>query len=315
MRYQQERLLAEDACRLRLHCWLPDDEPQVVLQVSHGMAEHGGRYQELARAMTAAGVAVYVLDQRGHGHSAEPGSHGHFADQGGWERLIADQLQVNRLIHQQHPGVPVVLVGHDIGSVVAQTYLLGYSCSVSAVVLCGTNYQPRWMCRLAGLLARLERWRLGPRGRSGLLDWLSFGSFNRAFRPNRTRSDWLSRDPDAIDTYVADPLCGFRCTNQSWCDLCDALERIQPPARLARIDTGLPLLILGGSHDPVSCCGHRLHHLRDSLRQAGLLDVQLRIYPEARHELFQETNRDEVFDDLLVWLAQLPLRQPWCPLG
>lgn len=314
MLYQQAQLLAEDACRLQLHCWLPEEEPIGVLQVSHGMAEHGGRYQHLAQAMTAAGMAVYVLDQRGHGHSAEAGSHGHVADQGGWDKLLADQQLVNRLIHQQHPCLPVVMVGHDIGSVLVQSYLLAWSCSVSGVVLCGTNYQPHWMWKMVGMLARMERWRQGPRGRSALLQWLSIGSYNRAFRPNRTSSDWLSRDPQAVDAYVADPLCGFRCSNQLWCDLCDGLELISPPDKLARIDTRLPVLILGGSHDPVSCCGHRLTHLRDALQTAGLQQVELHLYPEARHDLFQESNRDEVFSDLLGWLQRLPEQQPYCPL-
>ncbi len=313
MHYQQESLRAEDGGVLRLHSWLPDGEPLRVLQVSHGMAEHAGRYHPLAAAMTAVGTAVYVLDQRGHGYSAGPRGHGHLADQRGWDLLLADQLQVNRLIHLRHPCVPVVLIGHDIGSVVVQCYLLAYSCSVTAAVLSGTNYQPRWLCHLGHLIARMECWRLGPLGRSALIEWLSFGSFNRSFRPNRTRCDWLSRDAAAVDAYLADPLCGFRCSNQLWCDLCEGLERINPPQKLASIDTSLPVLILGGSHDPVSC-GHRLRHLRDALLKAGMRHVELHLYPEARHDLFQESNREEIFADLRCWLEQLPPQQPFCPL-
>ena len=156
---------------------------------------------------------------------------------------------------------------------------------------------------LASLIARFERLRQGPKGRSALIEWLSFGSFNKAFKPNRTAYDWLSRDPVQVDAYASDPLCGFRCTNQLWIDLLGGLQQISKASNLAQIDTGLPLLIMGGECDPVSE-GKRLTDLATALRKAGNRQLQLNLYPQARHELFNETNRDEVMADVIEWLNQ-----------
>ncbi|MBL0949289.1 MAG: alpha/beta hydrolase, partial [Pseudomonas sp.] len=157
--------------------------------------------------------------------------------------------------------------------------------------------------KTARLIAGFERWRLGPKGRSKVIDYLSFGSFNKAFKPNRTAFDWLSRDAAEVDKYVTDPLCGFVCTTQLWCDLLDGLQYITPVENLAQIDADLPLLVIGGSRDPVSD-GKRLGDLAGALREAGVRDVQLKIYPEARHELLNESNRDEVTAHLIDWLQQ-----------
>jgi alpha-beta hydrolase superfamily lysophospholipase len=141
-------------------------------------------------------------------------------------------------------------------------------------------------------------------GRSALIEWLSFGSFNKKFKPARTRFDWLSRDPKEVDKYANDPLCGFRCTNQLWIDLLGGLQQISKASNLAQIDPGLPLLVIGGECDPVSE-GKRLTDLANALRKAGSQSLQLTIYPQARHELFNETNRDEVTADVLAWIAQV----------
>ena len=164
--------------------------------------------------------------------------------------------------------------------------------------------------RAARLIARAERLRQGLRGRSALIEFLSFGSFNKAFKPNRTAFDWLSRDPDEVDRYRHDPLCGFRCTNQLWIDLLGGLQQISKASNLAQIDPGLPILVIGGECDPVSE-GKRLKRLAHALREAGCQNLQLNIYPQARHELFNETNRDEVTADVLTWLDQaLTSRRP-----
>jgi alpha-beta hydrolase superfamily lysophospholipase len=154
---------------------------------------------------------------------------------------------------------------------------------------------------VAGLIARFERFRQGATGRSALLEFLSFGSFNKAFKPTRTDFDWLSRDPAEVDRYINDPLCGFRCTNQLWIDLLGGLQDITKPENLARIAKTLPMLVVGGACDPVSD-GERLKDLARALRQSGNPSVTLKIYPDARHELLNETNRDAVTADLVQWL-------------
>lgn len=190
-----------------------------------------------------------------------------------------------------------------MGSYIAQAYLLHHSASLHGAILSGSNFQPVALYRAARLIARAERLRQGLRGRSALIEFLSFGSFNKAFKPNRTAFDWLSRDPDEVDKYVNDPLCGFRCTNQLWIDPLGGLQQISKASNLKQIDPGLPILVMGGECDPVSE-GKRLTSLANALRDAGCQNLHVNIYPQARHELFNETNRDAVTADVLAWMAQ-----------
>lgn len=303
-------LTANDHTRLYVNQWMPDIPPRAVVMLSHGMAEHGGRYARLAQALCAAGLGVYALDQRGHGRTAEAGTVGLYAESDGWNKVVGDLASLNQHIGQQHPGLPIILLGHSMGSYISQAYLLHHSASLHGAILSGSNFQPVALYRAAQIIARIERARQGLRGRSALIDFLSFGSFNKAFKPNRTAFDWLSRDPVEVDKYINDPLCGFRCTNQLWIDLLGGLQQISKVSNLAQIDPGLPILVMGGDCDPVSE-GKRLKNLAHALREAGCQDVQLTLYPQARHEVFNETNRDEVTADLLAWLDQaLALRRP-----
>ncbi len=303
-------LTANDRSRLYVNQWLPDGPAKAMIMLSHGMAEHSGRYARLAEALCAAGYGLYAPDQRGHGRTADEGTLGLYAEKDGWNRVVGDLASLNQHIGQQQPGLPIILLGHSMGSYIAQAYLLHHSASLNGAILSGSNYQPVALYRAAGVIARLERARQGLRGRSALIDFLSFGSFNKAFKPNRTAFDWLSRDPLEVDKYINDPLCGFRCTNQLWIDLLGGLQQISKASNLAQIDPGLPIMIMGGECDPVSE-GKRLKSLAHALREAGCQNLQLNIYPQARHEVFNETNRDDVTADVLKWLDQaLTLRRP-----
>jgi alpha-beta hydrolase superfamily lysophospholipase len=198
-------LTANDHSRLYVNQWLPDTPPKALIMVSHGMAEHGGRYARLAEALCGAGYGVFALDQRGHGRTADEGTLGLFAERDGWNKVVGDLASLNQHIGQQLPGVPIILLGHSMGSYIAQAYLLHHSASLHGAILSGSNFQPVALYRAARLIARAERLRQGLRGRSALIEYLSFGSFNKAFKPNRTAFDWLSRDPDEVDRYRHDP--------------------------------------------------------------------------------------------------------------
>ena len=304
-------LTASDGASLHVNRWSGDAQPRAVVMVAHGMAEHGGRYARLGQALVAAGLELYVHDQRGHGRTAQHGILGLYAEHDGWNKVIGDLASLNHHIRQQHPQETIFLLGHSMGSYIGQAYLMQHSCSLQGAILSGSNYQPVSLYRSGALVARLERWRQGANGRSALIEFLSFGSFNKAFKPNRTAFDWLSRDPDEVDKYVNDPLCGFRCTNQLWLDLLGGLQTITPVKNLAQIDPDLPLLVVGGARDPVSD-GRRLEDLARALGEAGVKDVQLKIYPDARHELLNETNRDEVTAHLLDWLEHALAHSRYC---
>ena len=294
---------ANDRSGLFVNQWLPAGTPKAIVLLVHGMAEHSGRYSLLGKTLNDAGFGLYAHDQRGHGKTAEQGTLGYFADNDGWCAVVSDVASLAQHIGQAHTGVPIFLLGHSMGSYIAQAYLMHHSASLQGAILSASNFQPVALYRAASLIARFERLRQGPKGRSALIEWLSFGSFNKAFKPNRTPYDWLSRDPAQVDAYASDPLCGFRCTNQLWIDLLGGLQQISKASNLAQIDPGLPLLIMGGECDPVSE-GKRLTDLAKALRDAGNRQLQLNLYPQARHELFNETNRDAVMADVIAWLNQ-----------
>lgn len=310
MAYDALWVAASEHSNLYLHQWLPATPVKAVVLLAHGMAEHGGRYQRLGQALSAAGFALLAPDQRGHGRTAENGRLGLFARKDGWNAVVNDLGLLSQHIGERFPGTPLFLFGHSMGSYIVQAYLLHHSASVHGAILSGSNLQPPRLYRAAALIARAEAWRQGAEASSALIDKLSFGSFNNAFKPTRTPFDWLSRDEAEVDKYISDPLCGFRCSNQLWLDLLRGLAQVSRPSNLAQVDPNLPILIIGGECDPVSA-GKRLSDLAVALSATGNRHVQLRLYPQARHELLNETNRDEVTADILGWLEQtLALGRP-----
>ncbi len=299
-------LQANDGSRLFVRQWLPDGAPRGIVQIAHGLAEHSERYRDFALALNAAGYGVYANDHRGHGRTASPDDLGFFAAKNGWRLVLDDLWSVNRHIAQQHPGAPIVLFGHSMGSFFAQAFIGEHGEALAGAILSGSNGRPPAIAALGRLIARFERLRLGARGRSDLLMKMWFGAFNKPFEPARTAFDWLSRDPAAVDAYVADPLCGFNSTTQLAIDLLDALPPLLAPATLARIPKRLPILIVSGARDPV---GANLPSLIDAYRGAGL-NPTVRIYPEARHETLNETNHEEVKTDLIGWIDGVVAKTP-----
>lgn len=280
-------------------------EPTAVVHVVHGLAEHAARYRRLAQALTGRGWVVYAHDQRGHGRSAKTTEAlGHLGDEDGWGAVVADLRAFVELSGARHPGRPRAVVAHSMGSLVLQDYLSRYQGGdLTAAALSGTSGPPPAVATLGRLVARVERLRQGREGRSALIDKLAFGRYNQRFEPARTAFDWLSRDPEEVDRYVNDPWCGFRATNETWVQLLDALPRLSRPAALARIPRLLPIYLFSGEADPVGVEGAGVTELARRYRDAGLADVTVQLYPEARHEVLNETHRDEVTDQLLTWLG------------
>jgi alpha-beta hydrolase superfamily lysophospholipase len=303
MQHETFWLDASDGTKLFVNRWFGHKAPKAILMISHGMAEHGARYARLAHALVPEGFEVIVHDIRGHGKTAENGALGHYADQDGWNKVVGDLTSVNQYIRKKHPKTPIILLAHSMGSYIGQAWLMQCSEHIQGAILSASNYAPMSRYRQAKVFARFESWRQGPRGYSALLEHLSFGAFNKAFKPARTPADWLSRDSAEVDKYINDPLCGFRCSNQLWLDLLDGLQFITAHKNLKKINSNLPLLIIGGAHDP-AIKGDGINKLAKALSKAGAKRVQTKIYPQARHELLNETNRDEVIRFYIEWLKQ-----------
>lgn len=294
---------ASDGKKLFVRRFLPEGTTKAVIHISHGMAEHSERYGRLAGVLTQAGYAVYANDHRGHGKTAAiPEELGYF--DGGIPRVLQDLVELISFEKKEHPGLPFVLFGHSMGSFFAQALMQSHGEQLSAVVLSGSAGKPNLLASLGRTIARLERLRVGARGKSSVLRALSFDAFNKPFNPKPTRFEWLSRDRAEVDKYAADRLCGFDCTVELWIGVLDLLRDIALPERQARVPKKLPAYVLSGAEDPAGERTKSVQQLVGALKSAGLTDVTHRFYEGARHELLNETNRDEVVADLMTWLAR-----------
>ena len=297
--HQQHQLTAQDGHVIHAQTWRPEAEPACVIQVLHGLGEYGDRYARFAAAAVDRGYAVCVHDHRGHGgHSEEPR---HFATRNGWQKVNSDIETVNDFVREFFPATPMVLLGHSMGSFFAQAFAMHYGPRLSAMILSASTWSSKIELVAAALLARIESWRLGPFGKSALLNYLGFGKFNKPFSPVKTEMDWLSRDDAEVDKYVADPLCGGPYSCSLWRDLLSGLLYISSDHALMRVSSDLPILITGGELDPVGgdagMSRLALHYAQTSHQR-----IKVKIYPDGRHEMLNETNRDEVTTDWLDWI-------------
>lgn len=293
-------LKADDGHAIAVTIFAPDTAPTGIIQVLHGLGEHAGRYRRFAAAANARGFIVCIHNHRGHG--ADSDHPGFFANDNGWERLTSDALLVQEHACELYPDLPVTLLGHSMGSYIAQHFAMNHGDRLSALVLSGST----WPSRVQVLVARLLRGIVGLRHAEGahspLLDKLLFADFNKRFEPARTGLDWLSRDEHEVDLYIDDPLCGGPYTTGLWRDLLRGLYELGSDNSITRVPGTLPILITGGELDPVGG-DHGMGKLAMHYAQTGHSRLKVRIYPDGRHEMLNETNRDEVTDDWLAWIA------------
>ena len=302
MKHETFQLPGRDGVSLFAQAWLPvDRDARAVVQIAHGMAEHSTRYARFATFLVERGYAVYAHDHRGHGQTAGGDANLGWAGEDGWNALVADIVSVGEHAEKRHPGKERCLFGHSMGSFATLQVMVERGGRYQAYVLSGSD-EPGGFLVLAGRqAAKLERLRQGARGKSGVLAQLSFGAFNDAFKPARTDFDWLSRDAAEVDKYIADPHCGHRVTNQFWVDFTAALSKIGS-ADWSRMPTGKPVYVFSGERDPVGKMGSGTRALIARLKRAGFSRIEEKIYAEGRHEMLNETNKDEVMQGVVAFL-------------
>ena len=269
---------------IAVYRWDPVGPPRAVVQITHGVGEHAQRYQPLVEDLLAAGYVVYGHDHRGHGNTAASAAEFGILGEGGWAELVADIGQVGERAKQDHPDLPLLLIAHSMGSFATQQWLLDHSGDVAAVVLSGT-----------GVLDLLEP-------AMDLDAPMDLSAFNAAFDPPRTDFDWLSRDDAQVDAYLADPWCGFGLDIAGGRDMFAGARQLADPTRVGSMRKDLPVYVVVGDMDPVNGRLVLVDELVRRYRAAGMTEVTLVAYPGARHEVFNETNRDEVVADMLGWL-------------
>ena len=276
-----------------------------VLQIVHGMAEYVERYEEFASFFTAKGIVVTGEDHLGHGKSVDAAKgekYGYFCSQDPATVLVRDVHRLKKMTQEKYPNVPYVILGHSMGSFITRNYLIRYGTGISAAVIMGTGMQSRVSLGIARAVTRIQKCLLGDDHRGKLIDKLAFGGYNKNIDAPRTPFDWLSRDPERVDAYLADSMCGFVFTVNGFGTLFELVSRLYRAEDLRRIPSKLPVLIVSGTADPVGGYGKGGQRACDSLAAAGMENVKMKMYEGARHELPNEINREEVVRDIYDWM-------------
>lgn len=297
---------ASDGIELSCMKWTDETrQPTMILQISHGMAEHIRRYDAFAQMLVGEGIFAYGNDHRGHGYTAKrTEDRGYFTDEDGFERVVEDLYLITQQIQKEYPNIPVVLFGHSMGSFLARRYAQLYGGVLQGMILSGTGDNAVPLLKIGKVLARLEMQRKGRKAPSIFLNNLSFGQFNKPFRPNRTAFDWLSRDEQEVDKYIEDTLCGGIFTGGFFYDLFMGSEVIRKRENIAKVPRDLPIFFISGDKDPVGGNTKGVLHAYEAFRAAGVQNVSYTFYKDGRHEMLHEINREEVYSDIVNWMRE-----------
>ena len=286
--------------------WKPEGEVRAVLQICHGMVEYIRRYDEFAQFLCWEGYYVVGNDHLGHGKSIQAKSeYGFFNEKYGNACVLGDMHTLRQRTEKKYPGVPYFMLGHSMGSSLLRQYIQMYGNGLSGAVLMGTVADHKKAAllfgkRLCRVMAAFRGWHY----RSKMVDNLVLGAYNKKFKPARTRADWITSDNENLDMYVADPLCSFMSTVNAYYNVFSGMIGIQRKESVYMIPKGLPVLFVSGADDPVGEFGKGVRKIYEKYRAAGIRDVTLRLYTGDRHEILNETDRDQVYKDLLGWFEK-----------
>lgn len=285
-------------------CWMPSDGAKAIIQIAHGMAEHGERYEDFAHYLCGKGFAVLVDDHIGHGKSVKSDDDlGYFGENGGWDAFVEDERSLTELIANELPGLPIVFFGHSMGSFIAREYTRRYGKDerIKAVVFCGTsgkNPASAIAIKLAGGIAKIK----GSRHRSKFIDKIAFGTYNNKIANAKTSFDWLTSDSGIVDKYIADKYCGYLFTATGYRDLFTILDLVSGKDWYNGVYSKIPILLIAGEEDPVGLYGKGIKQVYNDLKLAGKEDVTIKLYPGMRHEILNETDKEQVYEDVAAWI-------------
>ncbi len=292
----------------KLHAvrWMPDSENVAgIVQIVHGMAEYVERYEELAAYLTDRNFVVTGEDHLGHGKSVpEGGQQGYFCKQDPATVVVRDVHRLKKMTQELYPGVPYFILGHSMGSFITRNYICRYGTGIDGALILGTGMQSAGLLLASKTVAAIEGAFRGQRHVSRMMDKAAFGAYNRRIAEKRTDYDWLSRDAERVDAYIADPDCGFVFTVNGFKTLFELISRAKKPENLRKIPAELPIFMASGAEDPVGNYGKGVEKAYRSLQGVGVRDLTLKLYPEDRHELMNEPDREQVMADIAEWLTK-----------
>ncbi|WBW97436.1 alpha/beta fold hydrolase [Oceanirhabdus sp. W0125-5] len=307
MTYREEEIKRKDGSKITIHKWENDqiDKENIngVFQIVHGAAEHAKRYACFAEKLNELGYVVIGDDHVGHGVSVNSNEElGFFGEENGWSKLVEDEISITEHIKKEYTDKPIIIFGHSMGSFILRDYLTRDPKGISKCIICGTGYTNTILSNFALRLVAHEKKQKGIMYRSEKIDKLTFGGFNKKFKPTRTTFDWLSRESGEVDKYIEDDLCGFIFTVKGYEDLFTGVKYINSNEAFKKTEKNIPILMISGDKDPVGASGKGVKKVYKKLKKSGVKDITLKLYEQGRHEILNEINRDDVYKDIIEWI-------------
>ena len=286
--------------------WIPDvEKPACILQIIHGMAEYIERYDDFARFLADRGILVVGDDHLGHGKSVKPGEpYGYFCKEDAPTVLVRDEHRLKKMVQEQYAGVPYIILGHSMGSFITRNYLFKYGSGIDGAIIMGTGMYSKPSLIFGLALAALQGMLFGADHVSKILNIAVFGAYTKRIKSPKTPFDWLSKNEDNVREYINDPLCGFTFTVNGFQTLFELVYNLHDQERLSKIPKNLPLFFLSGADDPVGDYGRSVELAYRSYKEIGMENVQMKLYPEDRHELLNEVDKEDVYGDIYRWILQ-----------
>ena len=295
----------KDGVEIFVYKWQPEGVSiKGIVQIAHGMAEHALRYEEVAEHLTKAGYICYANDHRGHGKTAGDVEKTGYLGPGGWESSVRDLKELTDYIKKENPNIPIFFLGHSWGSLMGQDYIQEWGNEIKGAIFIGTNGTQSKLLIIMGSLIAKSQLKKGPEKRNEKLDQMTFGAYNKPYEPAETKFQWLSRDQDEVNKYVEDPYCGFICSTSFFVETLKGIKKIWKKENELKIPKDFPILFMAGEKDPTNKMTKNLNILIKRYKKYGIKDITKKIYKDARHEVFHEINREEVFQDLIKWLDE-----------
>ncbi len=292
----------------RIHAirWIPETErPVCIMQIVHGMSEHIDRYHEFAEYMADKGILVVGDDHLGHGKSVRPGEpYGYFCKEDAPTVLVRDEHRLKKITQEQYAGVPYIILGHSMGSFITRNYLLRYGTGIDGAIIVGTGMQSKPLLLCAGILAGIDGALFGADHVSKIVDKAAFGVYNKKIASPETSFDWLSRNKDNVRRYIDDPMCGFIFTANGFQTLFRLIRNLHDEDKLKQMPQSLPVFFLAGEDDPVGDYGKSVEKVYRSFQELGMENVQMKLYPQDRHEILNEADREDIYADIYRWVLQ-----------
>ena len=291
------------------------DHIKGIVQIIHGMAEHIGRYDDFARFLCANSYIACGCDHIGHGKSVKSADdYGYFGHINGCSTMMDDARKFGNIVRAQYPHPPFFILGHSMGSFVLRKYITKYCGDIAGVIISGTG-GPNPLAKIGINLAVMDVRKNGDRHRSKFLDNMAFGNYNKLIKHPKTKFDWLTRDTEIVDKYVHDDACGYIFTSSAFADMLRIMYDVNTDSWYTKVPKTLPILMISGTKDPVGDYGKGVKLVYKKLQDSGLQQIKLILYGDGRHEMLNELNRDEVYDDLVSWMDEKILEEKQCRSG